>query len=139
MVYLIASAILILKAFIANFHSMPAAAGGGVGGGGHALLPAAAVPGQLGRQQGGQEGQGGPHCTVLYCTVSPAQGDRSTKQLEVEVEDKQEIGDFSESYFKGHKNFNVKYFFSIKYFHKKKIFLLFETIRPKQNMLQRGG
>ena len=69
MVYLIASAILILKAFFANLHYMPAAAGGGVGGVGHALLPAAAVPGQLGRQQGGQEGPGGPHFTVLYCTV----------------------------------------------------------------------
>ena len=110
-----------------------------MGGGGHALLLAAAVPGQLGRQQSGQAGPGGPHCsvlycTVLYCTVSPAQGDRSTKQLEVEVEDKQEIGDFSASYFKGCKNLMSNIFLSIKYFHK-----LFLTIRPKQKLLQRGG
>ena len=64
----------------------------------------------------GQVGHTVLYCTVLYCTVSPAQGDRSTKQLEVEVEDKQEIGDFSASYFKGHKNFDVIYFFEHKIF-----------------------
>ena len=59
-------------------HSKLGAAGGGVGGGGHALLPPAAVPGQLGRQQARQEEQGEYYtvlyytvlyCTVLYCTV----------------------------------------------------------------------
>ena len=49
------------------------------------------------------------YCTVLYCT---AQGDRSTKQLEIEVQDKQEIGDFSASYFKGRKNLMSKIFWT---------------------------
>ena len=59
--------------------------------------------------------------TVLYCTVSTvlyctAQGDRSTKQLEIEVQDKQEIGDFSASYFKGRKNLMSNIFLDIKIF-----------------------
>ena len=58
---------------------------------------------------------------VLYCTVSTvlyctAQGDRSTKQLEIEVQDKQEIGDFSASYFKGRKNLMSNIFLDIKIF-----------------------
>ena len=111
-------------------HSKLGAAGGGVGGGGHALLPPAAVPGQLGRQQARQEEQGEActvlycavlYCTVLcrtvmYCTASPAQGDRSTKQLEIEVQDKQEIGDFSASYFKGRKNLMSNIFLDIEIF-----------------------
>ena len=56
------------------------------------------------------------YCAVLCCTVSPAQGDRSTKQLEIEVQDKQEIGDFSASYFKGRKNLMSNIFLDIKIF-----------------------
>ena len=63
--------------------------------------------------------------------------DRSTKQLEIEVEDKQEVGDFSSSYFKGRKNLMSNIFLIIKYFYK--LFLLFKTIRPKQNLIQREG
>ena len=79
------------------------------------------------------------YCTVLYCTVlyCTAQGDRSSKQLEIEVEDKQEVGDFSSSYFKGRKNLMSNIFLIIKYFYK--LFLLFKTIRPKQNLIQREG